>query len=157
MQDGAVGVLRQGVSGQPHLYTVSNPAPGMIGTYLRDEKDGKIYLLTGSLLSELEPSSQALVDRRLHTFRGPEFDEFVVSYEGGVKRAWLQKDAEIPQTMKGATAPPMEEPLSNKAVAKARLLLGNHSETAFVAAGQFADSPAPSRKRNVSMKWTPVS
>ena len=44
----------------------------------------------------------------------------------------------------------MDEPLSNRAVASARSRFGNHSETAFVAAGQFADSPAPSRKRNVA-------
>jgi hypothetical protein len=50
--------------------------------------------------------------------------------------------------MKGAIAPPMEEPLSKNAVAKARSRLGNHSETALVAAGQLADSPAPSKKRN---------
>ena len=87
------------VSGQARVYTVSNPQPGMVGTYLRDEKDGKIYLLTGSLISELEPSSQTLVERRLHTFRAPDFDEFVLSYDDK-KRAYLQKDAEIPQTMK---------------------------------------------------------
>src|SRR5213079_424328 len=38
--------------------------------------------------------------------------------------------------MNGAIAPPTEDPLSKKAVAKARSCLGNHSETAFVAAGQ---------------------
>ncbi len=52
--------------------------------------------------------------------------------------------------MKGATAPPIEDPLSNRAVASARSRFGNHSETALVAAGQFADSPAPSKKRNVA-------
>lgn len=96
--EGSVRTLAVTVSGQVHTYAVSNPQPGMIGTYLKD-KDGAVYLLTGSLLSELEPSSQALVDRRLHTFRAPEYDEFVIGYDT-VKRAYLQKDAEIPQTMK---------------------------------------------------------
>jgi hypothetical protein len=49
--------------------------------------------------------------------------------------------------MNGATAPPIDDPLSKSAVASPRSCLGNHSETALVAAGQFADSPAPSRKR----------
>ena len=44
----------------------------------------------------------------------------------------------------------MDDPLSNSAVAKARSRFGNHSETALVAAGQLADSPAPSKKRNVA-------
>src|SRR2546427_13165094 len=42
----------------------------------------------------------------------------------------------------------MEARLSNSATAKARSRLGNHSDTALVAAGQFADSPTPSRNRN---------
>src|SRR4051794_7877903 len=50
--------------------------------------------------------------------------------------------------IKGAIAPPIDEPLSKNAVARARSFFGNHSETALVAAGQFADSPSPSRNRN---------
>src|ERR1700682_1040901 len=49
---------------------------------------------------------------------------------------------------KGATAPPTDEPLSYNAVASPRSRFGNHSETALLAPGQLADSPAPSRKRN---------
>src|SRR5580704_1916683 len=56
----------------------------------------------------------------------------------------------------GAIAPPMEEPLSNNAVASPRSRLGNHSETALVAAGQLADSPKPSRKRNPAKLFQPV-
>src|SRR5579872_5487074 len=52
--------------------------------------------------------------------------------------------------MNGAIAPPIDDPLSKSAVANARSRFGNHSETALVAAGQFADSPAPRRKRNVA-------
>src|SRR2546425_12172095 len=50
-------------------------------------------------------------------------------------------------TSTGATAAPTEEPLSKSATAQPRSRRGNHSETAFVAAGQLAASPAPSRKR----------
>src|SRR5438046_206654 len=49
---------------------------------------------------------------------------------------------------KGATAPPTDEPLSYNAAASPRSRFGNHSETALLAPGQLADSPAPSRKRN---------
>ena len=52
-------------------------------------------------------------------------------------------------------APPTEEPLSNSAVASPRSLFGNHSETALVAAGQFADSPAPSRNRKNAKLYSP--
>src|SRR5579863_4345386 len=60
-------------------------------------------------------------------------------------------------TMKGATAPPMEEPVSKKAVASARSRLGNHSETALVAAGQFADSPAPRKNRKPAKLKKPLA
>jgi hypothetical protein len=44
---------------------------------------------------------------------------------------------------KGGDGGATDEPLSKNAVAKARSFFENHSQTAFVAAGQLADSPAP--------------
>src|SRR4051812_48825693 len=60
-------------------------------------------------------------------------------------------------TMNGATAPPMEEPLSKNAVASDRSRLGNHSETALDAAGQFADSPAPKQNRHRAKPKNPLA
>src|ERR671929_1446047 len=62
-----------------------------------------------------------------------------------------------PITSNGATAPPMDEPLSKSATAQPRSFFGNHSETAFVAAGQLADSPAPSRKRKNAKLRSPTA
>jgi hypothetical protein len=42
---------------------------------------------------------------------------------------------------------PRATPLLNKPVASARSRAGNHSVTAFSAAGKFAASPAPSTNR----------
>src|SRR5215471_5678380 len=61
------------------------------------------------------------------------------------------------KTIKGAIAPPTDDPLSNNAVARPRSRFGNHSETALVAPGQFPDSPAPKRKRNVMKEYSPVA
>ena len=47
----------------------------------------------------------------------------------------------------GASIAPTEDPLSKRATARPRWRRGNHSETALVAPGQLAASPAPSRKR----------
>src|ERR1700746_2924374 len=58
---------------------------------------------------------------------------------------------------KGAIAPPIEEPLSKKAVANARSRFGNHSETTLVAAGQLPDSAAPSKNRNAAKLRSPVA
>src|SRR6185503_5194579 len=62
-----------------------------------------------------------------------------------------------PMTSNGAMAPPIDEPLSNRATAQPRSRFGNHSETALVAAGQFADSPAPSRKRKAAKLRKPIA
>src|SRR6266513_719231 len=58
---------------------------------------------------------------------------------------------------KGATAPPTDEPLSYNAAASPRSRFGNHSETALLAPGQLADSPAPSRKRNRAKLERPLA
>src|SRR5216684_7123426 len=58
---------------------------------------------------------------------------------------------------KGATAPPTEEPLSYNAAASPRSRFGNHSETALLAPGQLADSPAPSRKRKTAKLANPLA
>jgi hypothetical protein len=62
--------------------------------------------------------------------------------------------AECRETINGAIAPPIELPLSNSPVARARRRFGNHSPTTLVAAGQFPDSPAPSRKQNAIKSCT---
>ena len=57
----------------------------------------------------------------------------------------------------GASIAPTEDPLSKRATARPRWRLGNHSETAFVAPGQLAASPAPSRKRKAQKLHSPVA
>src|SRR5512140_652029 len=60
-------------------------------------------------------------------------------------------------TIAGASAPPTAEPLSNSATARPRSDFGNHSETAFVAPGQLAASPEPSKKRQKAKLFRPVA
>src|SRR4030081_203744 len=62
-----------------------------------------------------------------------------------------------PKIINGAISPAPDKPLSNSAVASPRSRFGNHSETALVAAGQLADSPKPSRKRNPAKLFQPVA
>ena len=54
-------------------------------------------------------------------------------------------------------APPIDDPLSNSATAQARSRSGNHSDVAFVAPGQLADSPAPSMNRNARKPQMPCA
>src|SRR5215212_10136336 len=60
-------------------------------------------------------------------------------------------------TSNGATAPPTADPLSKIATAMPRSDFGNHSDTAFVAPGQLAASPAPSRNRNAAKLFSPTA
>src|SRR5215472_1774519 len=60
-------------------------------------------------------------------------------------------------TSTGAIAPPTADPLSKMATASPRSDSGNHSETALVAPGQFAASPAPSRNRNTAKLLRPLA
>jgi hypothetical protein len=89
------------VAGQTHSFTVSTPQPGLVGQYLEDTRDQSTYLLGGTVIGELDPSSQALVDRKLHAFRPADFDEFEVKHEG-LTRSFVQTGAEIAQTAKVA-------------------------------------------------------
>src|SRR5436190_13961326 len=69
----------------------------------------------------------------------------------------VPKSADNPRTIAGATAAPIDEPLSNSATAQPLSRRGNHSETALVAPGQLADSPRPSRKRNPMNERSPLA
>src|SRR5437660_7412593 len=60
-------------------------------------------------------------------------------------------------TRTGAMAPPTADPLSKMATATPRSDFGNHSETALVAPGQLAPSPAPSRNRNAAKLFSPTA
>lgn len=97
------------VAGTTHVYVVSTPQAGLVGQYLEDAKDQSTYLLSGTLLGELDPSSQALVERKLHAFRLADFDELEVSFEGA-KRSYVQTGAEIAQTAKVAPKDKPDQP-----------------------------------------------
>src|ERR1700693_5780892 len=57
----------------------------------------------------------------------------------------------------GATAPPIEDPLSYSAVAKPLARLENHSQAPLSAPGQYADSPAPSKTRKNAKLLSPLA
>lgn len=102
-------ILEVTVAGTTHRYLVSKMQPGIIGTYLQDTQSSEVYLMQGSLLNELDPNSQTLVDRRLHVFRQPDFDAFTVSI-GEKKVDFVQTQAEIAQTAKVTRAQTPDKP-----------------------------------------------
>jgi hypothetical protein len=69
-------------------YQVGTVAQGVVNPYFRDSKDGKVYLVKGTVLSDFEFAASRLVDRRLHTFKIDEFDEERVK-AGDASREWV--------------------------------------------------------------------
>ncbi len=91
------------VAGVSRRFTISRPVSGLIGNYAQDEKSGEVFLISSSLFNELDPSSQLLVDRRLHVFKPTEFDAFTIKF-GEKSAAFVSTGADIPQTAKVARA-----------------------------------------------------
>ncbi len=91
------------IAGGVTRFTISKPMNGLIGNYAQNEKTGEVFLISSSIFNELDPNSQLLVERRLHTFKATEFDGFTVSAEGK-SVAFLQTGADIPATTKVARA-----------------------------------------------------
>ncbi len=96
-------------AGSTRTFVASKQQQGVIGTYLKDVKTNDVYLMLGSLLNELDPASQTLVDRRLHTFKQTDFDAFTVTV-GEKKAEFVQKHAEIAQTAVIARAATPDKP-----------------------------------------------
>lgn len=77
------------VKGDVRHYDIGQPANTPGGeSFLRDTRDGRVYLMPRSMLGELQNGSH-MVDRRLHTFELPEFDRIVIS-SGGKQKEYLQ-------------------------------------------------------------------
>jgi hypothetical protein len=87
------------VSGRKHLFLIGNSPFGVSNPYVKDESDGRVYVFTGSTLSELEGAQVRLVDRALHSFKPAEFDELTVAV-GQKKRDFTQPTAEPNQPSK---------------------------------------------------------
>jgi hypothetical protein len=60
-------------------FAVAPAPPGGTMPYLRDEANGKVYLVARSLLSDFQAAASLLVERRLHAFRVEEADRLRVS------------------------------------------------------------------------------
>lgn len=89
------------VAGTERRFRVSTPSAGFVGQYVLDEKSKEVYLLASGALSDIEPASTTLVDRRLHAFKASDYDSFVVTVDDK-KKEFVQTDANIPQTTKVA-------------------------------------------------------
>jgi hypothetical protein len=87
--------------GVTHSFAVGSSPFGVSDPYVKDTQDGRVYVLGGGVINDLESAGMRLVERQLHAFKPGDFDSVTIS-SGGKSRT-LQ-------------APPAENPLSAKLV-----------------------------------------
>ncbi|OJT18450.1 hypothetical protein BO221_41040 [Archangium sp. Cb G35] len=71
-----------------HAFSLAAPSIGWGSPYLRRETDGHVFLLSPSLLPDLENAAHRLVDRTLHTFGASGYDTLTVTV-GSTSRTFL--------------------------------------------------------------------
>ncbi|KFA92659.1 hypothetical protein [Archangium violaceum] len=76
-----------------HAFTLAAPAIGWGSPYLRRETDGHVFLLSPSLLPDLENAAHRLVDRTLHAFGASDYDTLTVTV-GSTSRTFLVRARE---------------------------------------------------------------
>jgi hypothetical protein len=90
------------VRGDVRRFDIGQPEKATGGeAFLRDTRDGRVYLLPRGLLADLQNPNH-LIDRRLHAFEIADFDRFVLS-SGGKQKEFVQINRE--QHGKSAFAP----------------------------------------------------
>jgi len=90
------------VKGDVRHYEIGQPekAPGG-EAFLRDTRDGRVYLMPRGMLADLQNPGH-LIDRRLHGFELGDFDRIVISSNGKSKE-YIQTDRQV--RAKAALAP----------------------------------------------------
>jgi hypothetical protein len=83
--------------GDTREFDIGQPAgPGAGESFLRDKRDGRVYLMPHGVLGDLTASSR-LIDRKLHGFEATDFDRIVLTI-GGKSRELVQTHRETAQT-----------------------------------------------------------
>lgn len=75
--------------GETREFAIGQPATLSSETYLRDVRDGRVYLMPRALATDLQSASHRLVDRRLHTFKIPDFTRVTVKAGGKTRELAL--------------------------------------------------------------------
>lgn len=73
--------------GQKRRFVIVPAPPGGSDPYIRDEADGRVFIVTRYILSDLQAAPTNLVERRLHSFKLEEIDRVVI-HAGGTQREY---------------------------------------------------------------------
>ncbi len=81
--------------GQKQVFFVGASPFGVSDPYVRSESDGKVFVLGGNVVSDLDAAAIRLVDRQLHDWKTSDYDEVKVT-AGGKSKALTQTSPEQP-------------------------------------------------------------
>jgi hypothetical protein len=95
--------------GEKRTFSIGTPPAGVTAPYMKDERDGQVYVLSSSITSDLDAASTRLVDRALHAFKATEFDGIVLTV-GAKKRELIQSGGETPMAAKLASKSSPQKP-----------------------------------------------
>jgi Domain of unknown function (DUF4340) len=82
--------------GTRRSYAISPAPPGGMDPYIRDEKDGRVYIVSRTILSDLQAATTNLVERRMHSFKIEDVDRLVVYAAGKKKEFRANRIEELP-------------------------------------------------------------
>jgi hypothetical protein len=95
--------------GDTREYTIGQPpGNGILEAFMRDERDGRVYLMPHGVLGDLTAATR-LVDKKLHGFEPTEFDRMVITM-GGKSRELVQNHRESIQSAQLATPKTPDKP-----------------------------------------------
>ena len=84
--------------GSTHVYGVGVSPYGVSDPYVKDDKDGRVYVLGGGIVSDLDSAAVRLVDRTLHTWKPGDWDGLTIT--AGAKKRELTLVGEKPADAK---------------------------------------------------------
>jgi len=91
--EGSKKKLTISAKGDTREYTIGQPpGNGILESFMRDERDGRVYLMPHGVLGDLTATTR-LVDKKLHGFEPVEFDRLVITV-GGKSRELVQSHRE---------------------------------------------------------------
>ena len=119
--DDAKKVFELTARGQQIKFLVGNSPFGASDPYVKDERDGRVYLFGASIVSELDAADKRFVDRTMHAFTPEDVESVELSAPAtpGKKREWTRGPGSTPTSLRLA---------SKKDPSKADELAGNWHE-----------------------------
>jgi hypothetical protein len=95
--------------GEKRVLLVGSSPFNVSDPYVKDERDGRVYVLGGGIVSELDSAATRLIDRTLHAWKPTEYDGLVVTV-GSKKRELVQTSPETAAIAKLASKKTPQKP-----------------------------------------------